>query len=142
MTTFTRSKIISHLTNQEAAECRQLTFGKKGEMQRLLDHERRFSKPPFSTFLPQGYKKARAVMLRDASTGHLIAWAMIVYNSGEASAHFFVSKEHRRQGLGRILFKHVQRFDTSPYCFPPGRRSRAFFRSVGALIDPGYLGAT
>jgi GNAT superfamily N-acetyltransferase len=141
VSTYLRSKTIGDLTAHEAEECRRLTFGKRGEMQKLLDRERRHSKPPFCALMPPSHRTGRAVMLRDRSTDALLAWALIIYCSGEPSAHFFVAKEHRRRGLGRILSRHVQRFAPAAYCFPPNRGSRAFFHAVGANVDPGYLAA-
>ena len=139
MQTYIRSKSIGSLTKQETSECRRLTMGSIGEMQKNLDRERRHSKPPFTTFMPATHEWARAVMIRSKADGKLLGWALIIYVSGEPSAHFYVHKDCRRRGLGRSLHRHVERFGPDAYCFPPGRRSRAFFRAVGACIDPEYV---
>jgi GNAT superfamily N-acetyltransferase len=131
MRTYIRSKPIDRLTEQETRECRRLTMGSIGEMQKLLDREQRICKGPLRSILDT-YQTGRAVMLREQDSGKLLGWALVVYCSGEPSAHFYVLKECRRRGIGSRLYSHVQRFGRDPYCFPPGRRSRAFFRAVGA----------
>ena len=106
-------------------------------MQKLLDRERRICKGPFRSTLGTHktfgtHKIGRAVMLRGFSGGKLLGWALIIYHAGVPDAHFYVLKEHRRRGLGRDLWHHVQRFGPDPLCFPVGRRGRSFFRAVGA----------
>jgi GNAT superfamily N-acetyltransferase len=122
-----RSKSVSSLTEKEVQECCKLTMGARGEMQRTLIRERRHSKPPFTEMLV-GHKSGRAVMLRDKNS-KLLAWAFLIYNSGEPFVHVYVHKDFRRQGLGSKLLGHIKRFADSPEYLASGR-SQSFFTSL------------
>ena len=129
--TYIHSKLIGLLTEQEVQECRGLTMGRKGEMQHTLDKERRHARPPLCCMMPASHQMARAIMLRERTTGDLMGWALLVWMSGEAFIHIYVLKQHRRTGIGRRLHRHVQRFAAEPAYLASGRSER-FFQAVAA----------
>jgi len=131
MDTYIRSKPIGLLTEQEVQECRGLTMGKKGEMRRTLDTERRHARPPFCRMMPPSHQMGRAIMLRECATGDLLGWTLLVWMSGEAFMSIYVLKQHRRTGIGRRLHRHVQRFAAEPAYLASGRSER-FFQAVAA----------
>lgn len=115
------SKSIARLSDSEYKECRRLTLsglGGSGSMQ-----------PQLTKLYVAVCRDSRAIMIRD-DEGKLIAWCLLFPSPGvenRMNAYFMVHPDHRREGLGHRLFKHVLRFEKNPILSKWDRASEGFF---------------
>ena len=96
-----RSVPLLDLSGAEVAECRRLTFGPDGLMERALDDLRGRE--------PRRGARSHAILATD-DAGRLVGWALVFPNrcSARFEAYFFVDEKLRRHGIGRQLAEGVR----------------------------------
>lgn len=78
------------------------------------------------------------------SKGGIIGWALVfedIYfdhcnSEGVNAVYFYVHPDHRRQGVGSRLMRHVRTIDPQPLVVPWDDQSVEFFKSIPTLKCP------
>lgn len=123
-----RSKLVARLTRSEYDRCQSLTLLGPSMMRERLHRERDRKSPK---------APARAIMVIE--DGQIVAWSLTYTdNFRERITFFFVHKDHRRKGYGRMLYKHARRMEGPILVCPSNQVNRSFFRSVGAKAASGW----
>lgn len=118
---YTRTKKVRNLTPEEYKACYSLNMRCQGLMRRKL-----------KAFM-HGDNQAYASLHYNAD-GVLIGWALTFRDQyGNLSTYFYVRKNHRRKGIGKLLMTHVNKKFGQVRVYPWGESanpSRQFFNFV------------
>jgi len=135
-----RHKKVSELTPVEYKACKSANYGPdNGYM-----HEE-------VTRCRQGKYPGEVIMLWDGpddSTRSLLAWALLtpvrrhgllsvtewVMKRSKYSVQFWVKRQHRRKGYGKILMAEVKKYDENPHVMPHDDASSELFSSFKVQV--------
>lgn len=129
------TKTVNELTKDEYAACRVANYGPDGYMRYVLQDYRK-----------KDGDKAIVIMLWESeSTGlsRLLGWALLTpcttrgmlgvtrYTKSKSkyTAQFWVKRQHRKKGYGKILMREVKTHDPRPHVLPHDPPSAEFFSS-------------
>ena len=114
-------KKVKDLTPDEYKKCSSLTLRESGEMQTNL-----------SWYFREDERDSFVYLIKDEAK--LLAWALVFPKyAKEVGAFFYVRKTYRRKGLGRALYKTVEKdFKNKFEIYPHDEVSENFFDKMEA----------
>jgi GNAT superfamily N-acetyltransferase len=132
-TTRISCKYVAQLTSEEYKQCRRLTLGAEGMLQKALQDVYAYE----HKHVPRGYCRkrppAQVLLVRERETLRLVAWCLV---DGYGFAQMYVRARYRRQGLGTKLLRKLMQLRPDARVCPHDHISRAFFRAQKPELAP------
>jgi|SRR5687767_1401384 len=126
--TRTYIKHIHKLTDDEYRQCYKLNLGQMGLMRDKLLWEKE-----------KDYSTARVFLLKDLESKNILSWSLVFNHRKGEGAYFFTPPKLRRNGYGRRIAQHVQRYNPNVAVFPCNVINERFFATTKFTnLDRGY----
>lgn len=132
-------KDVKDLTPDEYRACYAANYRESGYMQIMLASARRDGKTGTAILLWDDTKVGLSrlvgwALLTPTEVGGMIGTTRYVQRKSRFTAQFWVKRQHRKRGYGKMLMDEVKKIDARPHVLPHDKASSEFLSSYHVTV--------